>query len=42
MFWNKPRPKIHSLGVKKAESLKIHNQAKESNIYKKLKADLHE
>ena len=42
MFWNKPRPEIHPLRVKKAETLSIQNQAKESNIYKKLKADLHQ
>ena len=37
MFWNKTRPKIHPLGVKKGRNLsikEIFQQAKSLNIYK--------
>ena len=32
MFWNKPGPEIHPLGVKKAENVSIQNQANQYNI----------
>ena len=42
MFWNKPRPKNHLLGVKKGHNFLIqvfYSHAKQSNIYK-LEADI--